>query len=58
MKQQLLICTAAGCLALPSLSKGTKDPHNMAWGEDGHTLFVTGGGSVYRLRLATKGARY
>jgi gluconolactonase len=31
---------------------------NVAWGEDGHTLFITGGGSVYRLRLATKGARY
>jgi gluconolactonase len=31
---------------------------NVAWGEDGQTLFITGGGSVYRLRLATKGARY
>jgi gluconolactonase len=31
---------------------------NVAWGEDGRTLFITGGGSVYRLRLTTSGARY
>jgi gluconolactonase len=31
---------------------------NVAWGEDGSTLFVTGGSSVYRIRLSTKGARY
>jgi gluconolactonase len=31
---------------------------NVAWGEDGHTLFITGGSSVYRIRLTTKGARY
>lgn len=31
---------------------------NVAWGEDGRTLFVTGGTSVYRIRLMTKGARY
>jgi gluconolactonase len=31
---------------------------NLAWGEDGSTLFVTGGSSVYRLRLTTKGAPY
>jgi hypothetical protein len=31
---------------------------NVAWGEDGGTLFVTGGNSVYRIRLVTKGARY
>lgn len=31
---------------------------NVAWGEDGQTLFITGGGSVYRLRLRTSGARY
>jgi gluconolactonase len=31
---------------------------NVAWGEDGRTLFITGGSSVYRLRLMTKGARY
>lgn len=31
---------------------------NLAWGEDGSTLFVTGGSSVYRIRLATKGAGY
>ena len=31
---------------------------NVAWGEDGQTLFITGGSSVYRVRLATKGAAY
>ena len=31
---------------------------NVAWGEDGSTLFVTGGSSVYRIRLATKGIGY
>ena len=31
---------------------------NVAWGEDGQTLFITGGSSVYRLRLTTGGARY
>lgn len=28
---------------------------NVAWGEDGSTLFVTGRSSVYWIRLATKG---
>ncbi len=31
---------------------------NVAWGEDGRTLFVTGGSSVYRIRLVTRGAGY
>jgi gluconolactonase len=31
---------------------------NVAWGEDGHTLFITSGPSIYRLRLTTSGARY
>ncbi|MGH7216623.1 MAG: SMP-30/gluconolactonase/LRE family protein [Nitrospiraceae bacterium] len=31
---------------------------NVAWGEDGQTLFITGGGVVYRLRLRTSGAQY
>jgi gluconolactonase len=31
-----------------------EDPHNLAWGEDDHTLYVTALTSVYRLRL--KGA--
>jgi len=31
---------------------------NVAWGEDGGTLFITGGSSVYRLRLTTIGAGY
>ncbi|GMV51923.1 MAG: Gluconolactonase [Nitrospirae bacterium] len=29
---------------------------NVAWGEDGQTLFITGGSSVYRLRLTTGAA--
>jgi gluconolactonase len=28
---------------------------NVAWGEDGSTLFITAGASVYRTRLDTKG---
>jgi gluconolactonase len=31
---------------------------NVAWGEDGRTLFITGGDSVYRSRLTTGGSRY
>lgn len=31
---------------------------NVAWGEDGRTLFITGESSVYRLRLTARGARY
>lgn len=31
---------------------------NVAWGEDGHSLFVTGGSSVYRIRLVTRGTGY
>ena len=31
---------------------------NVAWGEDGSTLFITGGSAVYRIKLTTKGARY
>jgi gluconolactonase len=31
---------------------------NVAWGEDGQTLFITGGSSVYRLRLITGASRY
>jgi gluconolactonase len=28
---------------------------NMAWGEDGHSLFITASSSVYKIRLLTKG---
>ena len=31
---------------------------NVAWGEDGSSLFVTSSHNVYRLRLATKGAGF
>ncbi|HEV8329317.1 MAG TPA: SMP-30/gluconolactonase/LRE family protein [Nitrospiraceae bacterium] len=31
---------------------------NVAWGEDGQTLFITGGSSVYRLRLTTGASHY
>ncbi|MDZ4855201.1 MAG: SMP-30/gluconolactonase/LRE family protein [Nitrospirota bacterium] len=30
----------------------------VAWGEDGRTLFIAGGSSIYRLRLTTSGDRY
>ena len=32
-------------------------PHNLAWGDDGRTLYVTALTSVYRLRLAIPGIR-
>lgn len=31
---------------------------NVAWGEDGSTLFITSNQSIYRLRLSTKGAGF
>jgi len=31
---------------------------NLAWGEDGSTLFITSNSNVFRLRLTTKGAGY
>jgi gluconolactonase len=31
---------------------------NVAWGEDGSSLFVTSSTNVYRLRLTTKGASF
>ncbi|HSF68303.1 MAG TPA: SMP-30/gluconolactonase/LRE family protein [Nitrospiraceae bacterium] len=31
---------------------------NVAWGEDGKTLFITGGRSVYRLRVTTEGTSF
>jgi gluconolactonase len=39
-----------GTLGLPEA------PHNLAWGGDGHDLYITALTSVYRLRLETKGA--
>ena len=39
-----------GTLKLPEA------PHNLAWGGDGHDLYITALTSVYRLRLDTKGA--
>ena len=33
-----------------------EQPHNLAWGGDGHDLYITALTSVYRLRLETKGA--
>jgi gluconolactonase len=38
-----------GLLRLP------ESPHNLAWGGDGHDLYITALTSVYRLRLSTKG---
>jgi gluconolactonase len=31
---------------------------NLAWGEDGSTLFITSSRTVYRLKLTTKGAGF
>ena len=31
---------------------------NLAWGEDGSTLFITSNHNVYRLKLTTRGARF
>ena len=31
---------------------------NMAWGEDGSVLYVTGGSALYRIKLSTKGAGF
>jgi gluconolactonase len=31
---------------------------NVAWGEDGSTLFIASNQSIYRLRLSTKGAGF
>jgi gluconolactonase len=31
---------------------------NVAWGEDGRTLFITGGSAVYRLRVSTEGSTF
>ena len=39
-----------GLLRLPEA------PHNLAWGGDGHDLYITALTSVYRLRLTTEGA--
>ena len=39
-----------GTLKLPEA------PHNLAWGGDGHDLYITALTSVYRLRLEMKGA--
>jgi len=31
---------------------------NMAWGDDGSTLYVTGGSSIYRIKLSAKGVGF
>jgi gluconolactonase len=31
---------------------------NVAWGDDGSTLYITGGTAVYRIRLSTKGVGF
>jgi gluconolactonase len=38
-----------GLLKLP------EDPHNLAWGDDGRTLYITAVTSVYRIRLQIEG---
>lgn len=39
------------------LIKGPEDPHNMAWGDDGKTLYITALTGIYRIRLNIAGAR-
>lgn len=38
---------------LGTIETGQPTTSNVAWGEDGQTLFITGGSSVYRIRLTT-----
>jgi len=42
--------TLLGTLHLP------EDPHNLAWGDDGHSLYITALTSIYRLRLNVAGS--
>jgi gluconolactonase len=35
-----------------------KHPHNLAWGDDGKTLYLTAQGSLYRMPLKVSGARF
>lgn len=35
-----------------------KHPHNLAWGDDGKTLYMTAQGSLYRMPLKIAGARF
>jgi gluconolactonase len=53
--RRILILSPAGELmgyvALP------EDPANVAWGEDGNTLYITARTSVYRVRLSAQGQR-
>ncbi|HEU4345970.1 MAG TPA: SMP-30/gluconolactonase/LRE family protein [Candidatus Binatia bacterium] len=39
---------------LGSIETG-KPTSNVVWGDDGSTLYITGGTSIYRIRLSTKG---
>ncbi|HEY9232509.1 MAG TPA: hypothetical protein VIS78_10185 [Blastocatellia bacterium] len=32
-------------------------PHNMAWGDDGKTLYLCARGGLYRMRLGIAGVR-
>jgi hypothetical protein len=43
---------------MPGTIETGQPTSNVAWGEDGQTLFITGGSSVYRLRLTTGADRY
>ncbi|MBI3357801.1 MAG: helix-turn-helix domain-containing protein [Nitrospirae bacterium] len=38
-----------------SRERARQPTSNVAWGDDGSTLFVTGGTSVYRIKLTTRG---
>ena len=36
---------------------GPEHPHNMAWGDDGGTLYLAAQTGIYRIRLSTEGVR-
>ena len=31
---------------------------NLAWGDDGSVLYITGGAAIYRIKLNTKGVDF
>jgi gluconolactonase len=59
----LYVCGPGGIWVLSAAGEhlGTiglpEAPHNLAWGDDGKTLYVTALTSVYRLRLGVEGIR-
>lgn len=42
---------------LGSIETGTATS-NLAWGDDGSTLYITGGTALYRIRLTSRGTEF